>query len=372
VSNLSLKKFVLFVHLGDGQVKHLLPNMERIRKQVSGTEIEVVLVATNVELLKEATSRNFSTFRYITEPNIEQILDAHKNEHDHDFREGFWRYSVERLFAITQIYEQYPNSRILHIESDIFTLPNFPYNSIFEMKSTIWCKFNESSDVGALIYIPTIEESRKLKANLLESLGENSQFTDMSALNSIANTRSEVEYFPLAEHYDSTYLNSGILTDTSAKRATQLFKTFHGIFDSAPMGMYLLGQDPRNNWGFVKTKTELSHSAINVSRMKLKFNRNDELVTSSGAKIYCLHAHSKDLKLFSETGDYYFKKLIVRSFSSRKTSRFSPTAFADLIRDYKKRKKLFRLFINLPTIKSIRLLKSVAKLENFVKKRFTL
>ena len=189
MSDLGPRNIVLFVHLGDGQVKHLLPNMERIRQQVSGSEIEVVLVATNEKLLEEATFRNFSTSRYITEPHIGKILDLHKNDHDHSFREGFWRYSVERLFAIAQIHEQYPMSRILHIESDIFTLPNFPYNSIFDMRTTIWCKFNESSDVGALIYIPYIEESRKLKQNLIELLGADSKFTDMSALNSIAQTR---------------------------------------------------------------------------------------------------------------------------------------------------------------------------------------
>lgn len=369
--DLGPRNIVLFVHLGDGQVKHLLPNMERIRRQVSGSETQVVLVATNEELLKEATSRNFISSRYITEPHIEKILDAHKNEHDHAFREGFWRYSLERLFAIPQIHEKYPNSRILHIESDIFTLPNFPYNSVFEKRTTLWCKFNESSDVGALIYIPSVEESRKLKEDLLELLDEDFQLTDMSALNSIAKNRREIGYFPIAEKHDSTYLNSDILTDTSARRVTQLFETFNGIFDPAPIGMYLLGQDPRNNWGFIKTNIELSHSAINVSSMKLNINQSGDLVTGLGVTIYCLHAHSKDLMLFSETGDLHFKKLIAISSSSRKTSRFSLTAFLDLIRDYKRRKKLFRLFLNLPTIKSIRLFRSVAKLETLVKKWLT-
>ena len=369
MTELSSKNFVLFVHLGEGKVNHLLPNMERIRHQLRGTETQVILAATNEKLMKIANSKNFLTFQYITDTSIEKIFASHNNEHDHAFREGFWRYSLERLFAILQIHEKFPESRILHIESDILTLPDFPFQTVFQLRNTTWCKFNDSTDVGALIYFPSVEKSRIFKQDLVELLESNSQFTDMSALNSIADSRREIEYFPIAQTPSSTYLELSNLKEASAKRVTQLFESFQGIFDPAPIGMYFLGQDPRNNWGFIKTKIELPHSGINVSRIDLRINQSGELVTSTGVKVYCLHVHCKDIKVFSEAGDKHLRKLLEKFSSTTKKSKFSTIAFLDLLRDYTKRKKLIRLILNLPKIKSFRMMQSIVTLEKFFKRK---
>jgi len=358
---------VLFIHLGEGKVRHLFPNMQRVAAQIRGKNIEVVLAATNDNLISEARSLNFKAIKYSTKPEVQSVFDRHTQEHDYKFRDGFWRYSIERLFAISDVFEQLDAGSILHIESDVITFKNFPFSEVFQLINTTWCRFNDDSDVAALLFLPSQEKSELLKMQLLELLADNPNLTDMSALSLLARIHSSIDYFPLVERKDSLYLNSNTTSPKSADQVSKLFKKFNGIFDAAPLGMYILGQDPRNNWGMVRRKIKLPHSSISPELFKLQLTQTGNLSTEDGVNVYCLHAHSKELKLFAADNSRIVNEILEKNKSSKKNSEFSIRAFLELIAEYRKRKKLFSLMVNFPYIRSARNRKIIKFFESMLR-----
>jgi hypothetical protein len=355
---------VVFIHLGDGRPKHLFPNILRVRSQVANLDLNVILIGSNERLLREAQERGIQALKYTATPEVELLLQSHKNQFDHNFRDGFWRFSIERLFALSTIFEEFENTSALHIESDILTLNNFPYEKIFTLKNITWCKMNQETDVASLLYIPSREKAVTFKSHLQQILTENISLTDMSALAQLGNESTKIDYFPAAENPQSRYLNRKNLSESNAERVTKLYKKFDGIFDSAPLGMFVLGQDPRNNWGLVRRQIELEHSGIVAGRFQLNLTQNGLLKSSDGVDIFCLHAHSKEIQLFGKESEQYLRRIVKRGNSRFSKTTFSVTAFLDLIADYKKRRKLLVLAINFPPIKGIRNTRLIGAVES--------
>lgn len=363
-----LSNLVVFIHIGNTKPKHLLLNLDRVRHQLNNTKINVLLIATNEELLREAQDSGYLTQKYETDLEIEGLFASHSLSHDHTFRDGFWRFSIERLFAFTALFEKFKDVRALHLESDILTLQNFPYQRIFKSNYTMWCKFNENVDVGSLLYIPSQQQAIIFKNRLIQLLEKETFHTDMTALNALATKFLDIKYFPIAESETSEYLNSANISENSMKRVTEIYSSMQGIFDPAQLGMYYLGQDPRNNWGFTRRRIVLPHSAIFTERIKLMMDEKNNLFTDRGIRVYCLHVHSKDIKLFSIDGEHNLKKIVQNSKTRSEQLSFSLMALLEIIADYRKRKQLISLVLNIPVVKKIRSLKSLKNMKQIIAK----
>jgi hypothetical protein len=368
MNQISESRIVAFVHLGESKPEHLFPNMIRVRKQIKNTDIQLFLIATSEDLLLEANRNGFQGMKYETNLEIQSLLSEHEKVYDHDFRRGFWRYSIERLFAVGSIFDRIEDAKVLHIESDILTFPNFPYNVVFSLDKSTWGKLNEESDVGSLIYLPSREESNSFRTKLIEVLSKNISLTDMSALARLGKENPKICYFPIAEGSNSRYLNPANISQLSSERMSDLYSNFNGIFDSAAIGMFELGQDPRNNWGFIKRGVELAHSGIFAERYQLFLTDKGNLKTSEGIDVFCLHAHAKEVRLFEENGNEYLKRILNRRNTKFSKTSFSLHAFLDLISDYGARGKLLVLFMNLPLMKKLRQNQLITKFENRLRK----
>lgn len=361
--------FISFVHLGDHPAPHVLPNMRRIRDQVKNSNIEVILSATNKQILEQAAHEGFLTHFYSGNEELNSIFSKHMDSHDHSFRKGFWRFSIERLFVFEQIYSIYNCNKILHLESDVMTAPNFPYAKIFELNHLTWCRFNESADVGALIYFPSSEKVKEFSRHLISALEINPGLTDMTALNRISQANTEINFFPVAENVQSRYLDDSNLSDITRTRVSELYPILGGIFDPAPLGMFVLGQDPRNNWGVIERKVKLPHSGIKEDEFQLLLTNEGLIKTNDNLNIFCLHAHSKDLRLFTRDNTKFLRKIFHKNNTGEKNREFSPRAFLSIYKDYQERGKLFSLFANLPISLKIREIKFVKRLENLLRSR---
>ncbi len=362
-------RLVAFVHLGETKPKHLFPNMRRVRNQTRNAGIEVVLIGTSQELLREAINQGFQAMQYDTAPEVESLLSDHEKVFDHDFRRGFWRFSIERLFALASIFDQIEEARVLHIESDILTFTNFPFETIFGLEDSTWAKLNEVTDVGSLIYLPSREKSKLFRSRLVEVLTQEISLTDMTALSRLGMRDPRVRYFPIAESSTSEYLNFSNLSYASSKRMTDLYSNFNGIFDSAPIGMFELGQDPRNNWGMIRRGIKLEHSGVFAERYKLVLSNEGTLATSKGIEVFCLHVHSKEVKLFEEDGEKFLQRRLKKKNSKFGKISFSFAAFSEMLRDYRERGKLFVLLMNFPPIKKSRQFELVENLENWFRRK---
>jgi hypothetical protein len=94
---------------------------------------------------------------------------------------------------------------------------------------------------------------------------------------------------------------------TTVERVDQVTKTdlsknleyFGGIFDASSMGIYFTGEDPRNANGYIRLFAKLDHP-IPVHKYVFAFNNLTLFATYNevAAKVFSLHIHSKDLRLF--------------------------------------------------------------------------
>ena len=214
--------------------------------------------------------------------------------------------------ALSSFHAKFPNDGILHLESDILLLKGFPIEVISKLKKLFWVGFNDERDVGSILFSPNSHETAWLAKELKVLISEKPWRTDMSALFDIRiRNRERIGLFP-----DSP---NNVKSD------------FEGIFDGAPIGMWLTGRDPRNYKGFVLKFLDMSESPINPREMRLKVLTNGQLVTYSNMPIYNLHIHSKDLRYFQTGNMDLISKNIVSSHSGKKIRTFSIKIFLKLV-----------------------------------------
>ena len=116
---------MVFSHLGHAPARHLISNIKRTKSLFPNYDIELILSSANT--IRDVP-KYVGLHVYETKPDIQVVLE--KLEHDERFRGGFWRFSLERLFALELVHEKFPNTPILHIESDVIIFPNTPLDEI--------------------------------------------------------------------------------------------------------------------------------------------------------------------------------------------------------------------------------------------------
>ncbi len=333
---------IVFVQLGMKPARYVKANIENCKKLFPA--IPIVLIGNSWKTRRAAESLKVSYSHYEDNPIIESFLGA--RELSKDFRNGFWIYTLQRLFAITEFHLKNPTQKILHVESDVLLSSNFPLPELILEEQIHWLPFNHERDVASLVYLPSQSETQWLQARFVEILSSKSDLTDMTLLREISkNYPDRIMYFPVAESPNSQLLNKDASEEFS-KRASVQFGKFQGIFDAAPLGMWLTGQDPRNHRGQILRYKSIPESFVDptvlMGRLKLK---EKDLVYNESIPIYDLHIHSKASNLFSPKANKVLRKLIRGSLDGEMKSEFSPSAYFSLIRGFASRriKKFLRL-----------------------------
>jgi hypothetical protein len=304
---------LVFVHLGSAKARHLRPNIERARRLFP--DIPITLIYSESDFVKEYTMLDVNFYQYHQISDENHILS--NLSHNSNFRKNFWRYSIERLYALEHWHSKNPSEKIIHIESDILIMPNFPFVKFSSLRNLGWCSFNETHDVASIIYSPNSVETKWMVEELNNLLTSNPSLTDMTGL------RRLKEAFPDR----SIYLNSdpGI-------------KILGGFLDAAPFGMWLCGRDPRNHRGVTRRFMTLPESNIDPSKYVITFNSETKLmlesIGNSPISLFNLHVHSKQKSIF---GKRWQTVLMFHVYSAKlglPRSWFSPMAFLQLSSDY--------------------------------------
>lgn len=198
------------------------------------------------------------------------------------FRNNFWFSSKARLLLIPRLMEKFNLGKIIHIESDVWICPSFPFQ-VFENLVTPLA-FPLVDEVRGIASILFVNGSDGI--NLLDrSCAEWPHMTDMEILGQIAMSSDSELALP------STYDGNG-LADLGFEK---------WIFDGAKLGMYLFGSDPRNSWG-LSYRFKKSLMGKLDSNQKIVIDK-DQLILSEGnsrKQIANLHLHSKSTVLFSK------------------------------------------------------------------------
>lgn len=333
---------IVFVQLGMKPERYVRENIENCKQLFPA--IPITLIGNSWETRRAAESLKVSYSHFETSPTLENIFWG--KELSKDFRNGFWIYTLERLFAITEFHLNNPFQKILHVESDVSLSSNFPIPELILEEQIHWLPFNHERDVASLVFLPSQSESQWLQERFVESLSSKRDLTDMTLLREVSkNHPDRIMYFPVAESPNSQLLNKDASEEFS-KRASSQFGKFEGIFDAAPIGMWLTGQDPRNHRGRILRYKPIPESYVDPTMLRGRLELKEEILNyKENIPIYDLHIHSKARNLFSPQANKVLRKLIRGSLDGEMKSEFSPSAYFSLIRGFASRriKKFLRL-----------------------------
>ena len=348
---------LLFVHLGTKPPEYLFGNI--LRTQELFPEKKIVLLTDYHEAVEWAIENNIEIFHYTPDESFNQIFTLGK--FDKNFREGYWRHTIERLFAIHSYHKFYPNSRLLHIESDVMIMPNFPFDVFMQTRNVFWLRYGPRADIAALMYFPTGAETAKFYSDLL---GQFQKFpgSDMQVLWALRESFPKTYFtFPIIRNEIVNTLNSKI-HNVSLEQIENLNSDFSGIFDAFGIGVWLFGFDPRNRYGFTKVHTrEVVDSGdiyIDASKLNLVFNEHGELYAKTCRNelipIYNLHVHSKNSRLLSPSWIPELAKFIELNENESKFISFQPKILLQLIVGTLRTRNLLNFLLQLPPTKRLR------------------
>ena len=337
---------IVFVHLGHMKASHLKSNIALIK--ATFPEIIINCVMSENSVLKAELP--FYVNQFIYKPSIETDNLLNAKIKDSSFRNGFWRYTFERLIAINTVHISRPNSALIHVESDILLLPNFPFSSFKNLNKIHWLPVDSNKDAASLMYFPNARLTNDFINDLHEFLMSNENISDMLALRNLRyNFPSKYcllpttnPNFPKLENLELEY----DIKDCS----------FAGIFDAAAIGMWLTGIDPRNGYGFTKyfatEKIIASNLFIDPSSYSIKFSQEQGMFfenQTSKLPIYNLHIHSKSKRIFSHKWETELKYLINYSYRNKPKNKFSTLVLMSLIKDNYLNRTLLEFLYNSPS-----------------------
>jgi len=226
--------------------------------------------------------------------NIESLIPNYTNDIGMNinttFRNGFWKLTTYRFYALHRYMKQYDKENIIHIENDVLIYKNI--NDIcFHTKDKILLTLDSKTRcIPGIMVVPNY----KLLENCLAIFKKN--------LNDMENWA--YCFHSLPELIDSLPI---FITDKSEHERniiTRNFNSYNAIFDAAAIGQYLGGVDPRNQGG--DTTGFVNETCIfNYSAYKFIWKKNENnfqvpfiLINSIEYPIINLHIHCKNLKRF--------------------------------------------------------------------------
>ena len=322
---------LIFAHLNTKVPKYVWVNMRRTVREFPS--LRVVLISNlEVNLLKAEAlgivARAYKADLELLDMLANRTLNA-------EFRNGFWETSILRLFAYLE-YVESNDSPAIHIESDILLMSDFPWEKLSRLKKLAWLQFNGERDVAALITCPNSIEAKWLNVNLRKEIKLNRTCTDMTLLSEISKkNKDKVDLLPIAPKSTSKLLHSDSTTETRAANSA-LYSELGGIFDGAALGMWLYGQDARNNFGLLKRHVNLVESYIDTSNLQVVYNTGDLFYVEDNQahKIFNLHLHSKIEMDFGKLWKLRLRFNTKLASWTNELITFAPRKFLELVQDH--------------------------------------
>ena len=277
---------LVWVHIGQAKIpKYLKVSLRNFSKTFPGQRL-VLLVESR---------ENLNTFEI---PNLEvhqvSVLDDNwstiksKLQHDLHFRSEFWFNSLARFKAIYSFMQQNNVKELIHIESDVTFLPNFPFEKFHGLGSKLAYPIQGNNQgIAAILFVGSIEILQKFLKYCFDEVIKNPRSTDMTILFKFAQDNED----------DVTFLPTIADIENSNLPAKELF---NGAFDAISIGQYFFGIDARNSRGFRKLfRTDSTHW-VQPDRFDFAW-RGSSLFASRGTselEVFSLHIHSKDVEAF--------------------------------------------------------------------------
>ena len=267
---------LMIIHLGPDPEVHIYRNLKFLKRSYPG---DLLVSTDNIKLVEFCSKNKISCLKYYSKNSLTEAIT--KSTYDTNFRNGFWRHTIERFFAFNDAHAHLPNSAMIHIESDVLLLENFPFGILAQDK-IMWCEVGDTHDSAAIFYSPNLECTTWFIAEATKILLSENRITDMTLLNKIRlKYPDRVSLLPSLTNprlIDGEY----VATDPSA------------------LGMWLLGSDPRNLFGFTKRFEWWTEAFTLNYPIRLTYSKGSIFQNQPNLRIRVvnLHNHAKNSWFF--------------------------------------------------------------------------
>ena len=349
---------LVFVQLGVAPCEHLWANLRHTLEIIP--HVSITVIVDQDSLANAPISSGWDYWIYERKEEIKNIVG--ENTQDKNFRDGFWSYTLERLSAFAQYHQIFPEKKLIHVESDILLLPGFPIEKFTSIDKLAWLRVDHERDVAALIYSPSGADAKFLETELVKELRDSRHTTDMHVLFHIREKNPEhVEVLPSLNAESHSMPTESVKLDSQLhKQLSTNYSLFDGVFDPVGLGIWLTGTDPRNSYGvtmFGATEFILKNgSFVNPAAGLFSFSREQGLVLNtlgSKVRVWNLHIHSKDMRIFADSWEIYLNELISKSAQKKTYTKRSVKVLVGLLRHNFNNKTLIRFSAGHPIFRPI-------------------
>jgi hypothetical protein len=300
---------IILVYLGNKIPTYLKKNIEYLKS----TRTNPITLLTDV--VPKGKNWNSLGIEVLDSRNFQKGWQSSLRS---DYRSGFWQNTKKRLFVLSEFLLSQKDPRdALHIEGDVWLSPNVNFSKEIVPSRISFPLFTGNRASGSIILVSK-ERQRKNLERFRTTLLNHHQLTDMESLQMF------LDIFP-----ESAF---GLTSDPDEE-------TRGLVFDAAPIGMHLFGEDPRNQFGRFKQFSDYSYLGYKtLNKKEFDVRRNSLWVSTRtlNVEIACLHLHSKSTKLFSYRWTKEMERVIIKRKMSQgqEIARFSFLGFLIALRDY--------------------------------------
>ena len=299
---------LVYVHLGEKLPRYLEKNIFRSKSLFP--DLKIVLAGQGQPAQRLAARLNVEYFELETDlGNPAATPEAiRRSGFDLVFWDGYWQKTFDRLLALEAVHKSLDAAALLHIESDVILMPDFPFEFVSSLNSLSWVGFSEEDDIASVVFSPNAESSAWLAEKLIQVGSANPSMNDMKALNAVRqNYPDQVALLPS-------------LPDRSQEHAW--------AFDGLHFGDWLFGWDPGAHWGFKRRRMPTTQYSPEVSRGKFTVTDNGLVFRSDrgSCRIANLHVHSKEMRFFKADIQSELRSLVVNVAKKKTFDGFSPSA----------------------------------------------
>jgi hypothetical protein len=272
-----MRSQIALVYLGKKPPKYIKSNLVHLRDHFP--EADVWLITDRKDSTRDFESKGIKVWIY--ERNDTYWLEVdQKMNFPKAFRDGFWFLTLKRFGALQDFLMYHPQP-LLHVEADVFLMPNFPLDSVMDIKRDLaFPAVGPGYAIASTLFIRNHKAISDLNKFVMTAVHMNPKSIDMTILHDYEKTYPDrVEILPSGPSFQG--------------RA-------QGYFDGAAFGTYLLGQDPRNFRGRVLKFSPIDWHSDKINELDFVTRENTLIAIQDGNEIpvFSLHIHSKKESLF--------------------------------------------------------------------------
>lgn len=321
------KNLIVYVHIGKNPSQTLIHFSSLAKERLPGTRF--VLITDNPKVWEEfdgeivyydVQKRN-KTFSKFVKRNKELKIIAN----------GYWLYTLERIFALRELIERYPEEySVIHFESDVlsFISPEILRAMKSNFDGVFVPRFSMDRGIASLLYSSSIKELGAFLERAQALIDSDSILVnDMNLLGRMLNT-NQLGELPSGRDLNQLAIHSEMSV----------------VFDGAAIGQYLLGQDAlhTNNRVVSGFQNPDFPEKLSTRYWEIQNSKDFNFIVGKSPEnkyfVASMHVHSKQIVPRLSPENFFWKQVI------KEANNESPRNVGPLIED-----KLHSSHLNLLT-----------------------